>query len=65
MQAIKKNEEYNEKELAPLPSELCYAATVDIYNAEQEITELMIRRACEQMEAQQQFPFAAGPSKSA
>ncbi len=65
MQAIKKDVECNETELAPLPSELCYAATVDIYNVEQEITELMIRRACEQMEGQQQFPFAAVPSKSA
>ena len=58
MQPMKKNEEFSRKELVPLPSELCYAATVDIRNVEHEISELMIRRACEQMDGQQQFPFA-------
>jgi len=63
MQAMKKNDEYSEKRMQPLPSDLCYAATVDIRNVENEITDLMVRRACEQMDAQQQFPFAAMPKK--
>lgn len=46
--------------LLPLPAELTYAATVDVRNQECEITELMIRRACVQMDEQQQFPFCAG-----
>ena len=63
MQALKKEEMFNDKELAPLPSELCYGATVDIRNVEQEITELMVRRACEQMDSVQQFPFGATPAE--
>ena len=62
MQALKKEELFADKTLAPLPSELCYGATVDIRNVEQEITDLMVRRACEQMDSVQQFPFGAAPS---
>lgn len=43
--------------LEPLPRDLTWAATVDVRNVEHEITELMIRRACEEMEDVQQFPF--------
>ena len=62
MQAMKE-ELFTDNELAPLPSELCYAATVDIRNVEQEITEMMVRRACEQMDSLQQFPFGTAPAK--
>lgn len=62
MQALKKEELFADKLLVPLPSELCYGATVDIRSVEQEITDLMVRRACEQMDSVQQFPFNATPS---
>ncbi len=63
MQALKKEDLFTDKALAPLPSELCYGATVDIRNVEQEITDLMVRRACEQMDSVQQFPFGAAPAE--
>ncbi len=49
--------------LRPLPAQLTYAATVDIRNVEHEITEFMIRRACEEMDAQQQYPFCGRKPK--
>ncbi|MEE9332859.1 MAG: hypothetical protein V3U65_02100 [Granulosicoccaceae bacterium] len=63
MQALKNEELFGDKGLAPLPSELCYGATVDIRDVEQEITDLMVRRACEQMDSVQQFPFGAAPAE--
>lgn len=45
--------------LVPLPDSLTVCATVDETGAETEITELMIRRACEQMDADQLWPFAS------
>jgi len=44
--------------LAPLPDVLTTCATVDETGTEHEITELMIRRACEQMDADQLWPYA-------
>ncbi len=46
--------------LCVLPKRLTYAALVDRQQREIEITELMTRRACDEMDAMQQFPFAAG-----
>lgn len=45
--------------LSPLTEEITFGAVLDIRNVEHEITELMIRRACEQMEGEQQFPFCS------
>jgi len=44
--------------LAPLPEQLTYAAVVDAHQGEIEITDLMIKRACKEMEQYEQFPFA-------
>lgn len=41
----------------PLPESVTVCATVDEAGDEQVITELMIRRACEQMESKQVWPF--------
>jgi len=38
---------------------LTYAATVSDHAVEYEITDVMISRACEEMDAAQQWPFAA------
>lgn len=45
--------------LTPLPDTLTVCATIDDSGAEHEITELMIRRACEQMDADQLWPYAS------
>jgi len=45
--------------LTPLPDTMTVCATIDESGAEQEITELMIRRACEQMDADQLWPYAS------
>lgn len=45
--------------LTPLPDSVMMCATIDHTGKEQEITELMIRRACEQMDADQLWPFAS------
>ena len=45
-----------------LPDSVTVCATIDESGEEQEITELMIRRACEQMDADQAWPFS-GPRK--
>ncbi len=63
MQSMKRIELPEGKALRPLPAELTYAATVDIRNVEQEITDFMIRRACEEMDSQQQFPFCGRKPK--
>ena len=63
MQSMKQIELPEGKALRPLPAELTYAATVDIRNVEQEITDFMIRRACEEMDSQQQFPFCGRKPK--
>ncbi|MBX2884441.1 MAG: hypothetical protein KTR32_31095 [Granulosicoccus sp.] len=44
--------------LEPLPKSLTYAAVVDVRNVEHEISEFMVRRACDEMDKMQQFPFA-------
>lgn len=51
--------------LMPLPESVTVCATVDEYGDEHVITELMIRRACEQMDDDQFWPCgseAAGRS---
>lgn len=45
--------------LTPLPDTVTVCATIDATGAEHEITELMIRRACEQMDADQLWPYAS------
>lgn len=45
-----------------LPKHLTYAAVIDVRDAETEITDLMVKRACKEAESLQQFPF--GPRKS-
>lgn len=45
--------------LTPLPDGMTVCATIDETGAEHEITELMIRRACEQMDADQLWPYAS------
>lgn len=57
MQPMKRHEIPDGRTLRPLPAPLTYSATVDIRNVEHEITDFMIRRACEEMDSQQQFPF--------
>lgn len=52
-----KQQEQPEKTMQPLPASLSYAAIVDVRNVEHEITDFMIRRACEEMDAEQQYPF--------
>ncbi len=46
--------------LIPLPDEVTVCATVDEYGDEHVITELMIRRACEQMDIEQCWPCGNG-----
>ena len=43
--------------LVPLPEPLTCASVIDERDVEHAITDFMMRRACEQMEAEQQFPF--------
>lgn len=43
--------------LTPLPESVTVCATVDESGDEHIITELMIRRACEQMDAIQSWPY--------
>ncbi len=45
--------------LMPLPETMTLCSTVDDTGTEHEITELMIRRACENMDADQLWPFAS------
>jgi len=63
MQPMKKQEIPEGGALRPLPTSISYAATVDIRNVEHEITDFMIRRACEEMDAQQQYPFSGRKPK--
>jgi len=63
MQSMKQLQLPDGNALRPLPESLTYGATVDIRNVEQEITEFMIRRACEEMDAQQQYPFCGRKPK--
>lgn len=63
MQPMKRHEVPESRTLRPLPVSMGYAATVDIRNIEHEITEFMIRRACEEMDAMQQFPFSGRKPK--
>jgi|GEM_PF-3740924 len=45
--------------LQPLPESVTFCATVDEGGEEQVITDMMIRRACEQLEDSQMWPCAA------
>ena len=45
--------------LQPLPDSVTVCATVDECGTEQVITDMMIRRACEQMDASQIWPFSS------
>ena len=46
--------------LKPLPESLTVCATIDDAGHEQVITDFMIRRACEQLDGDQVWPFSAG-----
>ncbi len=46
------------------PGEITYAAILDLAEAEQPITDEMIREACNKMEAAQQYPFAPQPANT-
>lgn len=48
------------RQLCTLPKRLTYAALVDRQSRETEITDFMVRRACDEMDCMQQFPFAPG-----
>jgi len=63
MQPMKRLELPEGSALRPLPSSITYAATVNVRNVEQEITDFMIRRACEEMDSQQQYPFCGRKPK--
>lgn len=47
-----------QRRLGPLPKALTYAAVIDVRDVEQEISDFMVRRACDEMDKMQQFPFA-------
>jgi len=49
--------------LRPLPASVAYGAVIDIRNVEIEITDFMIRRACEELDSQQQYPFCGRKPK--
>ncbi len=59
MQALENLESIDSRLLRPLPAKLTYGATIDMYGEEHQITDFMIRRACQEIESQQQFPFCA------
>ncbi len=59
MQSMKRADIPQVDLLLPLPVELTYSATVDVRNIEHPITELMVRRACEEMDSEQQYPFCS------
>ena len=46
--------------LTPLPESLTFCATIDDAGHEQVVTDFMIRRACEQLDSDQVWPFAGG-----
>lgn len=52
------------RSLYRLPSRLTYSAVVDAFNQEKEITEFMTRRACDDVEKYQQFPFGPLPGRA-
>ncbi len=58
---IEQNEEAKSPPTARLyylPTRLTYAAVVDAKDRETEITDFMVRRACEEADKQLQYPFA-------
>lgn len=57
MQPMKQPNVPEGRALRPLPAELSYMAILDIRNVETEITDFMVRRACEEMDRQQTYPF--------
>lgn len=63
MQPMKRHELPEGRALRPLPAAITYGATIDIRNVEHEITDFMTRRACEEMDSMQQFPFCGRKPK--
>lgn len=63
MQPMKTHELHEGRALRPLPASMTYAATVDSRDVEHEITDFMVRRACEEMDSMQQFPFCGRKPK--
>lgn len=63
MQPMKQIEIPDGNALRPLPASVTYGAILDIRNVETEITDFMIRRACEEMDAQQAYPFCGRKPK--
>jgi len=63
MQPMKRQAIPNGDALRPIPADLSFAAVIDIRNVEQEITDFMVRRACEEMDSAQQFPFTGRKPK--
>ncbi|MGI9293732.1 MAG: hypothetical protein ACR2PS_07090 [Pseudomonadales bacterium] len=61
MQAMKKVTESRPSFL--LPKKTTYSATIDWREQEHVITDSMIRRACEDMDAAQQYPFGGDAPK--
>lgn len=51
--------------LTPLPASVTSCATVDESGREQIVTDLMIHRACEMMDADQLWPVAGGVRRGA
>ena len=63
MQPMKQYELPDGRALRPLPAALSVSTVVDIRNVEHEITEFMVRRACDEMDAEQQYPFTGRKQK--
>ena len=63
MQPMKTHQVNESRPLRPMPSAMSYAATVDSRIVEHEITDFMVRRACEEMDAVQQYPFCGRKPK--
>jgi len=63
MQPLKQQAMSERYAFEPLPAGLTYAAIVDVRNVETEITDFMVRRACEEMDSQQQYPFCGRAPK--
>jgi len=53
-----KKEDQHDTVVQLLPPHISYAAIVDSNDNEHEISDLMVRRACKEMDKEQQFPFA-------
>lgn len=65
MQSMKQDDVLNMDTLMALPEGMSYAALIldeEVAGREQVITEMMMRRACEIMHDEQQFPFCSARS---